>query len=46
MTNQLAHLTQEQHQAINRLESQLGLVLVAYDEYRQEDGAGEPGQQI
>ncbi|TCP54468.1 hypothetical protein EV586_10486 [Tumebacillus sp. BK434] len=41
MKNQLADLTLEQHQAINRLESDLGLVLIAYDDYRQEDNSGE-----
>ncbi|WP_157729423.1 hypothetical protein [Tumebacillus algifaecis] len=45
MKSKLANLTPEQHTAINRLESELGVVLVAYDNYKQEGVNGELLQQ-
>lgn len=38
----LANLTEEQKHRINQLESQLGVVLIAYDGYRQENEQGNP----
>lgn len=32
---QLADLSHDQHQAINQLEAELGVVLIAYENYRQ-----------
>lgn len=45
MKTQLADLTQEQHQAINQLEAQLGVVLIAYEDYQQENNSGQPQHQ-
>lgn len=45
MSTKLAHLSEEQHQQLNELEQQLGVVLIAYDGYQQEDGQGQPKQQ-
>lgn len=45
MTTKLAHLSDEQHQQINELEQQLGVVLIAYDGYRQEDEQGHLNEQ-
>ncbi|WP_198299708.1 hypothetical protein [Tumebacillus avium] len=45
MKNELADLTQEQHQRINQLEAQLGVVLIAYAEYQQENNSGQPQHQ-
>ncbi|GIM47255.1 hypothetical protein DNHGIG_28040 [Collibacillus ludicampi] len=42
MTYHLASLTEEQKKMINDLESQLGVILVAYDGYKREDDNGNP----
>ncbi|HEU4962594.1 MAG TPA: hypothetical protein VFV52_01855 [Bacilli bacterium] len=39
---QLANLSDQQQQEINRMEKELGVVLIAYDGYRQEDAQGNP----
>ncbi|MCX7570852.1 hypothetical protein OS242_12880 [Tumebacillus sp. DT12] len=45
MTTKLAHLSDAQHQQINELEQQLGVVLIAYDGYQQEDEQGHSKEQ-
>lgn len=45
MSTKLANLSEEQHQQLNELEQQLGVVLIAYDGYQQEDEQGHPNQQ-
>ncbi|WP_161780643.1 hypothetical protein [Tumebacillus flagellatus] len=42
--NQLANLNEEQSRRIDQLESELGVVLIAYDGYRQEDNQGRPNK--
>jgi hypothetical protein len=42
MNNGLANLTEEQHKAINNLEKELRVVLIAFDGYRPEDENGAP----
>lgn len=39
---ELANLSREQHQALNELESRLGVVLLAYRPYRPEAPDGRP----
>lgn len=42
MKNELAKLNPDQERRIDQLEAELGVVLVAYDGYRQENEQGEP----
>jgi hypothetical protein len=45
MSVNLANLNQEQASAIDDLEQQLGVVLVAYEGYKREDEHGKPIEQ-
>ncbi|PWK16435.1 hypothetical protein [Tumebacillus permanentifrigoris] len=42
MNNNLAQLSDEQTRRIDQLEAELGVVLIAYDGYKQENEQGEP----
>jgi hypothetical protein len=41
MNNNLAQLSEEQSRRIDQLEAELGVVLIAYDGYKQETLQGE-----
>lgn len=45
MENSLANLSEQQQQELNRLEKELGVVLIAYEGYQQEDEQGNPIRQ-
>lgn len=40
--NEMANLSEEQQKRIDRLEAELGVILIAYDGYKQEDENGTP----
>lgn len=42
MENQLAALNEQQQKMINELEAKLGVVLIAYNGYAQENDNGNP----